>query len=255
MRDEESSRENDNVIEETERRIGNCAQAWESINLCNSLVLKGQHQCKLFRKSFFLLKIQFESSRIWGKRFHSWKFFFCLISRFSRGVSGVSHTATCYFKRVSLGTCFFKTARTITRTIFNILYHSVCKMRFYAREASGKREKIFERKKVTETRIIERNEIRTTGNKVDSEKKMNGCVTCGKQSWSETKLVLLGKFGKMIKWGGNEVGFGKNGVRWNEIWNKRRNEVRGRRETICMWEKLGIGKIESTETWKKKMGN
>ena len=72
-------------------------------------------------------------------------------------------------------------------------------MRFYAREASGKREKIFERKKVTERRIIERNEIRTTGNKVDSEKKMNGCVTCGKQSWSETKLVLLGKFGKMIK--------------------------------------------------------
>ena len=31
-------------------------------------------------------------------------------------------------------------------------------------------------------------------------------------------------------------------------------EREGRRKTICMWERVGIGKIESTETWKKKMG-
>ena len=176
------------------------------------MVLKGQYQCKLFRKSFFLLKIQFESSRIWGKRFHTWKFFFCLISRFSRGVSGVSHTATCYFKRVSLGTCFFKTARTITRTIFNILYHSVCKMRFYAREASGKREKIFERKKVTETRIIERNEIRTTGNKVDRGQRKENEWLCDvretKLEWNKTCSV-----GKI--WENDKVRW-----KWGGFWEK-----------------------------------
>ena len=40
MRDEGSSRENDNVIKETEGRMENCGQAWKSGNSCNSLVLK-----------------------------------------------------------------------------------------------------------------------------------------------------------------------------------------------------------------------
>ena len=33
------------------------------------------------------------------------------------------------------------------------------------------------------------------------------------QSWSETELVMLGKFGKIVNWGGNEVKFGKV-VKW-----------------------------------------
>ena len=39
VKDEKSSRENDNVIE-TEMRMGSCGQAWASRNSCNSLVLK-----------------------------------------------------------------------------------------------------------------------------------------------------------------------------------------------------------------------
>ena len=59
------------------------------------------------------------------------KKFFCLISRFFWGVSGVSHTATCAmnttqnFKRVFLKTRFLKTARTITRTIFNSFFSNL----------------------------------------------------------------------------------------------------------------------------------
>ena len=84
---------------------------------------KGEHQCKFFRKSiFFGLKFSLNLLKYEAKGFIHENFFFCLISRFSWGVSGVSHTATCYFKRVFLKTRFFKTARTITRTIFNIFF-------------------------------------------------------------------------------------------------------------------------------------
>ena len=48
----------------------------------------------------------------------------------------------------------------------------------------------------------------------NSEKKAYSCVfEWRKQSWSEAELVLLGKFGKIVKWGGNEVEFGKI-VKW-----------------------------------------
>ena len=61
----------------------------------------------------------------------------------------------------------------------------------------------------------------------------------------------MGKFGKIVMWGGNEVKFGKI-VKWGG----RKYGMKGgmeweRRETICMWGKVGIGKIISKKTWKK----
>ena len=56
-------------------------------------LIKGQHQCKLFRKSFFFcLKFSLNLIEYEAKGFIHKKKNFCLISRFSWGVSGVSHT-------------------------------------------------------------------------------------------------------------------------------------------------------------------
>ena len=103
---------------------------WDSHTACDSRRnFKGQHQCKFFRKSvFFGIKFILNLLEYEAKGFIHEKKKFCLISRFSCGVSDVSHTATCAmnttqnFKRVFLETRFFKTARTITRTIFNIFF-------------------------------------------------------------------------------------------------------------------------------------
>ena len=92
------------------------------------MYIKGNTSVHFSENRFFGLKfrlnlLEYEAS------LHTWKKKnFCLISRFSWRVSGVFHTATCAmnttrnFKRVFLETRFFKTARTITRTIFNIFF-------------------------------------------------------------------------------------------------------------------------------------
>ena len=58
------------------------------------------------------------------------------------------------------------------------------------------------------------------------------------QCWSEKELVLLGKFGKIVMWGGNEVKFGKI-VKWDRMKYRTRGgmEWEDRRETICMRER------------------
>ena len=64
------------------------------------------------------------------------------------------------------------------------------------------------------------------------------------QSWSETGLVLLKKLLKIVKYGGI---WESRKVRWNEVWNERRNGMER------VGREVGIGKIKSMETWKKKM--
>ena len=85
--------------------------------------IKGQNQCKFFKKSvFFGLKFSLNLLEYETKGFiHEIFFFLFNFAFFLRRVARLSYS-TQNFKRVFLETRFFKTARTITRTILNIFF-------------------------------------------------------------------------------------------------------------------------------------